>query len=162
MLSEHAHGAFNLSLQEQCLSVFIPKAVYLCLTISSSLRSVCGVERAGEDDGVGGALNSSLFQFGDVDERCIFRPFLELLTRKQGRQTLGNGLPVTFLRSINRHDNISFVALGSRNSQKVIRRLVGLVLAISIAVTNTREDQPQRKKGLLRVVVLEVSAHAGT
>lgn len=73
MLSEHAHGAFNLSLQEQCLLVFIPKAVYLCLTLSSSLRSVCGVERAGEDDGVGGEgvltlLNSSLFQFGDVDE----------------------------------------------------------------------------------------------
>lgn len=39
---------------------------------------------------------------------------------------------------------------------------MGLVLAISTAVTNTREDQPQRKKGLLGVVVLEVSAHAGT
>lgn len=62
---------------------------------------MCGVERAGEDDGMGGEviltlLNSSLFQFGNVDERYIFRPFLELLTRKQGRQTLGNGLPVTF------------------------------------------------------------------
>lgn len=39
---------------------------------------------------------------------------------------------------------------------------MGLVLAISIAITNTREDQLQGKKGLLRVVTLEVSAHAGT
>lgn len=63
----------------------------------SSLRA-CRIERAGADDGVGGEgvltlLNSSLLQFGDADERCVSRPFLELLTRKQGRQTLGNGLP---------------------------------------------------------------------